>query len=70
MSVRPAWAPFRERYYGSHGHGGAYGTQAWIDPQKGGIFVLMVQRSNFPNSDGSDIRAAFQAAAVESLGKR
>ena len=32
--------------------------------------MLMVQRSNFPNSDGSDIRAAFQGAAVELEGKR
>src|SRR5665213_2496700 len=55
---------------GSYGHGGAYGTQAWIDPRKGLVFVLMVQRSNFPNSDGSDIRAAFQGAAVELEGKR
>jgi CubicO group peptidase (beta-lactamase class C family) len=49
---------------GAHGHGGAYGTQAWIDPQKGLVLVLMVQRANFPNSDGSEIRAAFQEAAV------
>src|SRR6266487_3286457 len=39
---------------GSYGHGGAWGTQAWIDPVKGVAYVLMVQRSNFPNSDASD----------------
>ena len=50
---------------GTFGHGGAWGTQAWIDPVKGVAYVLMVQRSNFPNSDGSDIRRAFQQAAVE-----
>jgi CubicO group peptidase (beta-lactamase class C family) len=49
---------------GSHGHGGAYGTQAWIDPQKKMVFVLMIQRSNI-NSDGSELRKAFQEAAVE-----
>ncbi len=49
---------------GTFGHGGAYGTQAWIDPVKERIYVLMVQRSNFPNSDSSDVRKAFQEAAA------
>ena len=49
---------------GTFGHGGAYGTQAWIDPVKPVICVLMVQRSNFPNSDASDVRRAFQEAAI------
>ncbi len=48
---------------GSFGHGGAYGTQGWIDPVKDRIYVLMVQRSNFANSDASNVRAGFQAAA-------
>jgi CubicO group peptidase (beta-lactamase class C family) len=52
---------------GTFGHGGAYGTQAWIDPVKQVIYVLMVQRSNFPNSDASDVRRAFQEAAVTTL---
>jgi CubicO group peptidase (beta-lactamase class C family) len=47
---------------GTHGHGGAFGTQAWIDPQKGVIYVLMTQRANFPNSDASDVRKGFQEA--------
>jgi CubicO group peptidase (beta-lactamase class C family) len=50
---------------GTFGHGGAYGTQAWIDPVKNRIYVLMVQRSNFPNSDASDVRKALQAAAAK-----
>lgn len=54
---------------GTHGHGGAYGTQAWIDPVKGRIFVLMVQRAGFPNADGSDVRKAFQQASVDALSK-
>jgi CubicO group peptidase (beta-lactamase class C family) len=49
---------------GSYGHGGAFGTQAWIDPVKGVAYVLMVSRSNFPNSDNSDVRKAFQEAAA------
>ena len=53
---------------GTCGHGGAYGTQAWIDPVKQVIYVLMVQRSNFPNSDASEVRRAFQSAAAGALG--
>ena len=55
---------------GTFGHGGAWGTQAWIDPVKGVAYVLMVQRANFPNSDASEVRRAFQRAAVEALGRR
>jgi CubicO group peptidase (beta-lactamase class C family) len=50
---------------GTFGHGGAWGTQAWIDPVKGVAYVLMVQRANFPNSDASDVRRAFQKAAAQ-----
>jgi CubicO group peptidase (beta-lactamase class C family) len=58
---------------GSFGHGGAYGTQAWIDPEKERIYILMVQRANFPNSDASDVRRSFQkaaAAASDAAGSR
>jgi CubicO group peptidase (beta-lactamase class C family) len=54
---------------GTFGHGGAFGTQAWIDPQKNLIYILMVQRANFPNADNSDVRKAFQQAAAEALAK-
>ena len=54
---------------GSFGHGGAWGTQAWIDPVRGVAYVLMVQRANFPNSDASEVRRAFQEAAAKALGK-
>lgn len=52
---------------GTFGHGGAWGTQAWIDPARGVAFLLMVQRANFPNSDASTVRQAFQQAAVNAL---
>jgi CubicO group peptidase (beta-lactamase class C family) len=52
---------------GTFGHGGAYGTQAWIDPKAGRIYVLMVQRANFPNADASDLRKGFQEAANQDL---
>ncbi len=50
---------------GSFGHGGAYGTQAWIDPTLGRAYVLMTQRANFPNSDASDLRREFQKAGKQ-----
>ncbi len=52
---------------GSFGHGGAYGTQAWIDPGTKRIYILMVQRANFPNSDASVVRRGFQEAASEAF---
>lgn len=54
---------------GTFGHGGAWGTQAWIDPVKGVAYVLMVQRANFPNSDASEVRRAFQQATANALAK-
>ena len=55
---------------GTYGHGGAWGTQAWIDPVKGVAYVLMVQRANFPNSDASDVRRDFQQAAAQAVAKK
>jgi CubicO group peptidase (beta-lactamase class C family) len=49
---------------GTFGHGGAYGTQAWVDPKLRRIYILMVQRTNFGNSDASPVRLAFQKAAA------
>ena len=54
---------------GTFGHGGAWGTQAWLDPVRGVAYVLMVQRANFPNSDASEARRGFQAAAAAALAK-
>ncbi len=50
---------------GSFGHGGAYGTQAWIDPVRKRAYLIMVQRANFPNADDSDLRKQFQLLAAE-----
>jgi CubicO group peptidase (beta-lactamase class C family) len=50
---------------GTFGHGGAYGTQAWIDPVRRRAYVLLIQRTDLPNSDGSEIRRLFQRTAVE-----
>ncbi|HSI62932.1 MAG TPA: serine hydrolase domain-containing protein [Candidatus Saccharimonadia bacterium] len=63
MGVTEALSP------GSFGHGGAYGTQAWIDPVRKIAIVLLIQRAGLPNSDKSDMRAALQRAAVDAFGK-
>ena len=55
---------------GSFGHGGAFGTQAWIDPTKGSIYLLMVQRANFPNADNSELRKALQEEGSKALAAR
>lgn len=52
---------------GTFGHGGAYGTEAWIDPVKQRVFLLMIQRADLGNTDASDIRKEFQQAAVDAL---
>jgi CubicO group peptidase (beta-lactamase class C family) len=52
---------------GTFGHGGAWGTQAWIDPVKGVAYIMMIQRSGLANSDASDARQAFQQAAAAAL---
>jgi len=52
---------------GSYGHGGAFGTQGWIDPTQEMIFVLLIARQNFGNGDGSDLRAELQRLAVGAI---
>lgn len=52
---------------GTFGHGGAFGTQGWIDPERGMIFILLIQRLGLPNADQSPMREAFQQLAVASL---
>lgn len=49
---------------GTYGHGGAFGTQAWLDPVKGVALILMIARVGLKNSDASDMRKAFQEAAM------
>jgi CubicO group peptidase (beta-lactamase class C family) len=55
---------------GTFGHGGAWGTQAWMDPVRGVAYVLMVQRSDFPNSDATDVRRTFQQATADALAQK
>ena len=52
---------------GTCGHGGAFGTQVWMDPQRAVVFILMIQRTNFGNADASNIRDGFQEAAITAI---
>ena len=54
---------------GTFGHGGAYGTQGWVDAQHDLILVLMIQRAKMGNSDASDVRRVFQETALGALKK-
>ncbi len=51
---------------GSHGHGGAFATNGWIDPASGLLTVFMVQNVLVP--DGSRPRDAFQKLVMEAAG--
>jgi len=52
---------------GTFGHGGAYGTQGWIDPKQDLFVVLLIQRVGMPNGDASDFRRQLQALAVAAI---
>jgi CubicO group peptidase (beta-lactamase class C family) len=49
---------------GTFGHGGAWGTQGWVDPVKDRILILMIQRVGLPNSDASEMRATLNDLAL------
>ena len=53
----------------SFGHGGAFSTQSWADPARNLIWIVMFQRDGKGNPDNSDVRIAFQEAAVKGLGQ-
>lgn len=52
---------------GTFGHGGAFGTQGWIDPQKDLFVILLIQRTGMPNSDASELRRELQRLAVAAV---
>lgn len=49
---------------GSYGHGGAHGTQGWIDPVAGTVHILLIQRAGLRNGDASPMREAFHRAGT------
>jgi CubicO group peptidase (beta-lactamase class C family) len=54
---------------GPCGHGGAYSTNMWIDPDRKLVYVYMVQHAAYPGMDGGKIRPAFEKAATEVFAK-
>lgn len=52
---------------GTFGHGGAFGTQAWIDPKQDLFVILLIQRVGLQNADGSDLRRELQQLAVDAI---
>lgn len=52
---------------GTFGHGGAFGTQGWVDPERKMIFVFMIQRIGIPNSDASPMRDTLQDLATQAV---
>ncbi len=49
---------------GTFGHGGAYGTQGWVDPRRRRFVVLMIQRTGLRNADDTPMRAELQRIAM------
>ena len=54
---------------GTFGHGGAFGTQGWIDPKQDVFCILLIQRTGLMNGDASPMRQAFQELAFEAVKK-
>jgi CubicO group peptidase (beta-lactamase class C family) len=53
---------------GPFGHGGAYGTEMWIDPRRQRVTVFMVQcEGGLPGETGKNIKHAFMKAANEAF---
>ena len=52
---------------GTFGHGGAFGTQSWADPEKGVFMILLIQRVGLANGDSTDMRKELQRLTVESM---
>ncbi|MDX1947937.1 MAG: serine hydrolase domain-containing protein [Pirellulaceae bacterium] len=76
MGFGYGWAVIREPQgvhamlsAGTFGHGGAFGTQGWIDPKQGLFVILLIQRTGLANADGSELRREFQRLAVEAIKK-
>ncbi len=49
---------------GDYGHGGAFGTQGWIDPNHGLIRIMLIQRSNGGTDSLRDVFMTMAAAAM------
>jgi CubicO group peptidase (beta-lactamase class C family) len=62
--VKEPVAALRYTSVGSYGHGGAYRTFTWADPEKDLISILLFQRSNGGGDMADEINAFLQLAAA------
>jgi CubicO group peptidase (beta-lactamase class C family) len=67
-----AWEVVKDPYgaltghtVGDYGHGGAFGTQGWIDPKHALIRIMLIQRSNGGTDHMRDVFMLMAASAVE-----
>ncbi len=49
---------------GTYGHGGAFGTEGWIDPKKDLVGVFMIQRSSGSSTEESDTFKILAASSI------
>lgn len=54
---------------GTFGHGGAFGTQGWVDPKQDLFVILLIQRTGLANGDASPMRQTLQELAVAAVKK-
>jgi CubicO group peptidase (beta-lactamase class C family) len=55
---------------GTFGHPGAWGTDMIVDPVKGVVYVMMIQRSNLPDNFENEPARVFVQAADAALAKK
>jgi CubicO group peptidase (beta-lactamase class C family) len=59
--VRDPLGTLQLQSIGTFGHGGAFGTQGWVDPKKDLVGVFLIQRSG--GGDNSESKAFMNMAA-------
>jgi len=52
---------------GTYGHGGAFGTQGWVDSTQDLFCILLIQRNDLKNGDASPMRKELQSLAVAAI---
>ncbi len=54
---------------GSYGHVGAFGTNSWVDPRRGVVYIILFERDGLENIYDSPMRIRFQTLAARALDK-
>lgn len=49
---------------GSFGHGGAFGTLAWVDPARNAVMIMLIARTDLSKVEETKIRTTFVDAAI------